>query len=114
MRCVFCCQHLIFVYVEICVLPQDLLFKDDPNMAWILKFHGTSSHPDTIILAREDYIDYEKHSDALTGILESLLITKHLLFVGFSLTDDHLFDAIYKTIMIIMILINVILTQRFF
>ena len=45
-------------------------------------------------LRREDYIRYAERRAALAGIVQSLLITKHLLFIGFSLVDDNFFQII--------------------
>lgn len=56
---------------------------------WLLKLHGCVTHPDDIVLSREDYIRYEQGRAALAGIVQALLITRHMLFVGFSLTDDN-------------------------
>jgi hypothetical protein len=47
------------------------------------------NHADDIVLTREDYIRYSSIKSALAGVVQSLLITKHFLFVGFSLTDDN-------------------------
>jgi len=56
---------------------------------WILKLHGCVSHPDDIVLTREHYMRYSTTRSALSGIVQSLLITRHMLFVGFSLNDDN-------------------------
>jgi hypothetical protein len=37
----------------------------------------------------EDYLRYESRRAALAGIVQSLLITKHMLFIGFGLQDDN-------------------------
>jgi len=78
-----------------------------PHMAvagterWILKMHGCVTHPDDIVLTREDYIRYAERRAALAGIVQALLITRHMLFVGFSLEDDNfhrIVDAVRKAI----------------
>jgi hypothetical protein len=51
--------------------------------AWVR--HATQD----IVLTREDYLRYSEHRAALTGIVQALLITRHMLFVGFSLSDDN-------------------------
>lgn len=56
---------------------------------WLLKLHGCVTHPRDIVLTREDYIRYATRRSALQGIVQSLLITRHMLFVGFSLQDDN-------------------------
>lgn len=71
---------------NIAVLPYD---KVNPDERWILKMHGCIEHPDDIVLTREDYLRYAERRRALAGVVQSLLITKHMLFVGFSLDDDN-------------------------
>lgn len=58
---------------------------------WILKMHGCVTHPEDIVLTREDYIQYSERKAALAGIVQTLLITKHMLFIGFSLNDENFF-----------------------
>jgi hypothetical protein len=56
---------------------------------WILKLHGDLDQPDEIVLTRDDYLAYDDRRAALAGLVQGLLITKHMLFVGFSLEDDN-------------------------
>ena len=70
----------------ISVLPYDAV---RPNERWILKMHGCVSHPEDIVLTREDYLRYAERRRALSGVVQALLLTKHMLFVGFSLDDDN-------------------------
>ncbi len=56
---------------------------------WLLKLHGCVEHPEDIVLTREDYMRYSNNRAALAGIVQTLLLTKHMLFVGFSLKDDN-------------------------
>ena len=64
---------------------------------WILKMHGCISHPDDIVLTRNDYDTYADRRAALAGIVQASLITKHLLFVGFGLRDPN-FEQIIATV----------------
>eukprot|EP00211_Chloroparvula_japonica_P003789 CAMPEP_0119126692 /NCGR_PEP_ID=MMETSP1310-20130426/5516_1 /TAXON_ID=464262 /ORGANISM="Genus nov. species nov., Strain RCC2339" /LENGTH=776 /DNA_ID=CAMNT_0007116863 /DNA_START=162 /DNA_END=2492 /DNA_ORIENTATION=+ len=68
------------------VLPYETRTRKD---RWLLKMHGCVNHPSDIVLTRSDYIRYADRRAALSGIVQSLLITKHMLFVGFSLNDDN-------------------------
>ncbi len=56
---------------------------------WLLKLHGSVTHPGDIVLTREDYLRYADRRAALAGIVQALLITRHMLFVGFSLIDEN-------------------------
>ena len=57
--------------------------------AWLLKLHGCIGHPEQIVLTRADYLRYEHRRGALAGIVQAMLLTKHMLFVGFSLRDGN-------------------------
>jgi hypothetical protein len=56
---------------------------------WLLKLHGCVTKPESIVLTREDYLRYDIERAALAGLVQGLLLTRHMLFVGFSLTDDN-------------------------
>ena len=59
---------------------------------WLLKLHGTVTEQGEardIVLTRDDYLAYGQRRAALAGIVQALLITRHMLFVGFSLADDN-------------------------
>jgi hypothetical protein len=80
------------------VLPHAI----NPNARrWLLKMHGCVSRPQDIVLTRGDYLGYAERRAALAGIVQALLITRHMLFVGFSLTDDNfhkIADAVRRAV----------------
>ena len=55
---------------------------------WLLKMHGCVRRGD-IVLTRHHYHRYEQTRAALAGIVQALLITRHMLFLGFSLSDPN-------------------------
>ncbi|MEV1285063.1 SIR2 family protein [Modestobacter sp. NPDC049651] len=73
--------------------PLRVLPFDDPDDAaprWILKLHGDAAHPESVVLTREQYLEFGAGRTALAGVLQSLLLTRHVLFVGTSMLDDDL------------------------
>lgn len=56
---------------------------------WLLKMHGCVEHAQDIVLTRQNYLRYAERNAALAGIVQAMLITKHMLFLGFSLRDDN-------------------------
>merc|ERR1712217_60260 len=49
----------------------------------------------------QDYIRYNDRAAALGGIVQAKLMTNHMLFIGFSLTDDNFFriaDTVRKSL----------------
>lgn len=62
---------------------------------WLLKLHGSVTNPDSIVLTRDDYLGYNTNRDALSSLVKAHLLTHHLLFVGFGLTDPHFHEIIF-------------------
>ncbi len=68
---------------------------------WLLKMHGCVNRPDDIVLTREHYLRYGSRNAALEGIVQAMLITRHMLYVGFSLSDENfhrIVDAVRRAI----------------
>jgi hypothetical protein len=61
-----------------------------PGAPWLLKLHGDAAHPESVVLTREEYLEFGDTRAALAGVLHSLLLTRHVLFVGTSMLDDDL------------------------
>ncbi|RBY97985.1 SIR2 family protein [Blastococcus sp. TF02-8] len=72
---------------EVRVLPFDVA---EPGAPWLLKLHGDAAHPQSVVLTREEYLQFGSTGAALAGVLHSLLLTRHVLFVGTSMLDDDL------------------------
>ena len=54
---------------------------------WLLKLHGDLDRGG-IVITRGDYLGAARDRSALFGIVQALLVTRHLLFVGYSLSDE--------------------------
>jgi hypothetical protein len=74
------------------VLPEETV---GPDGHWLLKLHGTVARPGTIVLTREDYLGYGRGREALSALAKAMLLTRHLLFVGFGLADDHFHELMH-------------------
>ncbi|GAA1276041.1 hypothetical protein GCM10009609_43790 [Pseudonocardia aurantiaca] len=74
------------------VLPEETV---GPDGRWLLKLHGTVARPETIVLTREDYLGYGRGREALSALAKAMLLTRHLLFVGFGLVDDHFHELMH-------------------
>lgn len=79
------------------VLPYQIL-PQEPGAArnWLLKLHGDIEKEDDIVLTRDDYLRFSERRSALAGIVQALLITRQMLFVGFSLTDDNFHSIVHE------------------
>lgn len=77
---------------RVAVLPYETAAGAD---GWLLKMHGSVDHPGDIVLTRDDYLGYAEQRAALKGIVQALLITRRMLFVGFSLTDPTFHQVVH-------------------
>lgn len=59
-----------------------------PRERWLLKLHGSLDHGEDIVLTRADYLGVPSQRGALVGIVQAMLLTRHMLFVGYSLGDE--------------------------
>src|SRR4051794_6746234 len=71
---------------SLAVLPYD---EPDGADRWLLKLHGDATRGSGIVVRRQDYLRFGSEQSALAGIVQSLMFTRHMLFVGFSLVDDN-------------------------
>jgi hypothetical protein len=75
------------------VLPKESV-RDAPR--WLLKLHGSIDDPDRIVLSRDDYLRFEGEGVALAGVIQAMLLTRHMLFVGYSLSDDNFHRLVHQ------------------
>lgn len=68
------------------VLPYEKVLPDRP---WILKLHGDVEDPGRIVLTRRHFVRFDALTRPAGALLQSLLMTRHLLVVGVSLNDDN-------------------------
>ncbi|MDI1480007.1 SIR2 family protein [Polyangium sp. y55x31] len=69
---------------------RDLTTSDPEADAALFKMHGTASHPDEIVLTKDDYELYARSRPGFLQILGSDLTTRTFLFLGLSFTDPNL------------------------
>lgn len=53
----------------------------------LIKLHGDSSQPETIVITRQDYNTYARRFPRVKEKLSGLLVDKTFLFVGYSISD---------------------------
>lgn len=78
--------------------PMRVLPKEGVGGArrWLVKLHGSVDNTERIVLSREDYLRFEGEGAALAGIVQALLLTRHMLFVGYSLSDDNFHRLVHQ------------------
>jgi hypothetical protein len=63
---------------------------------WLLKLHGDVKNPESIVLDRRSFVRYDASRRPLGGVLQTTLLTKHLLVVGASMTDDNVIRLVHE------------------
>jgi|tagenome__1003787_1003787.scaffolds.fasta_scaffold20967491_3 hypothetical protein len=63
---------------------------------WILKLHGDVEVPKSIVLTRQQFVSFDAETRPAGALLQTLLMTRHVLFVGASLTDDNVVRLAYE------------------
>ena len=56
---------------------------------WVLKMHGDADHPGSIVLTRHDYMRFDRDSGPSAAVVQSRMLTGHLIFVGYLMTDEN-------------------------
>lgn len=68
-----------------CKLPWQ---RAQPGRPWLLKMHGDIDS-DHLVLSRDAYLGYDALWRPLASMVQAAMMTRHLLFVGYSLTDEN-------------------------
>jgi len=63
---------------------------------WLLKLHGSIDFPEDIVLTREDFMSLPERAGALFGVVQAMLMTHHMLFIGYSLSDDTFHQVMHE------------------
>ncbi|MGF0117445.1 SIR2 family protein [Promicromonospora sp. Marseille-Q5078] len=75
------------------VLPWARTSSERP---WLLKMHGDVERPESIVLSRSSFVHYDSRWKPVGSLVQSLMLTKHLLVIGASMTDDNLLRFAYE------------------
>ena len=78
---------------QLAVLPAD---PSQTGGRWLLKLHGSIDAPEKIVLTRSEYLEMPKRYGALIGLVQGLLLMRHMMFVGYSLQDEDFHELIHE------------------
>lgn len=71
----------------------------DESRVNIIKLHGDIGQPNTIVVLQEDYAQYASTHKSLTRLLQTVLETKYLVVIGYSLRDWNFLQACEDTVL---------------
>ena len=80
---------------ELAVLPYEPVERDR-NHRWLLKLHGSLSQPADMVFTRDDYLGLSSRAGALFGLVQAMLLTRHMFFVGYSLSDESFHKVLHE------------------
>lgn len=60
------------------------------NEVVVYKMHGDKKHPDTAVISKRDYNDYDQKRRIFTEALSVGLVSRTFVFIGFSFNDPNL------------------------
>lgn len=73
---------------DVVISDKDLL--DAEKSKYIIKMHGDVSHPETIVLKEQDYLNYSQNHILIELFVKALLADHTILFLGYSLNDYNI------------------------
>lgn len=62
------------------------------GLPWLLKLNGDVKKPETIVLTRAEFDRHKEEAQPLRGVVQSLMLTSHLLFVGYSMQEESFLE----------------------
>ncbi len=63
--------------------------RPEAGRPWLLKLHGDVRHPGSVVLTRGEFFAYDSHWRPVGSVFQALMMTRQLLVVGASLSDDN-------------------------
>jgi len=66
---------------------QNGFFEPTEGSAELFKIHGSAENPNSIIIDKDDYNEFERDSVLITAKILSQMIHSPIIFLGYSLTD---------------------------
>ena len=80
----------LFPDYKIYIGQEQLLFSNPQEIGEIYKIHGCSTNPNSIVLTREDYDEFNNKNAYLAAKLITLFVEHPIVFIGYSISDENI------------------------
>lgn len=73
---------------------EHLAYYNEKKSLQLIKIHGTIEDLNNIVIARDDYENYKRNFNLLYNFVETLFLTRTILFLGFSFRDPNILELL--------------------
>lgn len=80
----------LFPDYKVFVGQEELLVSTPQNIGEIYKIHGCCSKPNSLIVTKEDYKQFEENNPYLAAKLVTIFVENPVIFIGYSLYDPNI------------------------
>lgn len=83
---------------EVKIGQKEILFSNQHSIGDIYKIHGCISQPESLIVTKNDYNEFEKNNHYLKSKILTLFVDFPIIFIGYSISDPNIRNILQNII----------------